>query len=1102
MNNFLKKPNFNIYDQEIKELLKKERFYIPESARSFFVARIPEITRKKVVFVPQSGALVEDYFFELKTFSSTDVYEFPDFEVLPHEKAKIFSSSQSKRLDFLHNFFSNPLPSLAVIHPHAFLRKFPNYRLFSPEKVVLKKGFEYQFEKLLNDLEAMGYERADLCEVEGTYSVRGGLIDVFPAGSESPVRIEFFGDEIVDLRLFDVASQTSVEKIGEVEIGWVVDTPPFDLEKLNPDDAEKVKELKLSRFSLSGFWPLIFDSLESLAQILKGKDVLFVFENLERLEFEISNYYEQVKDTVTSGFAPTRIPDDYFMEPEEVLELFYSAENLEIGRLNVSSKEVLFEEVEKRALRDRMLFYDYLKRSKKIFIVSGPDFNFERVLKSVRKVLENTGKSYEVFEGYLRGGFFLKKEETLVIPAFFFTGGEVMMKTKKAVRIKGEENFDLKPSDYVVHPRYGIGRYEGIEKHVREGIVREYLVISYSDGRIKIPLEQADIITKYYGDEDNVQLDRLSSGEWRKAKQKAQKSARKLAFDLLKIYAKRSLIRRKPYDISNPWIYEFESLFPYEETLDQAAAINDVYSDMASEFPMERLIIGDVGYGKTEVAMRASFAAVVNGRQVIVMAPTTVLSEQHFETWKERFRHFPITIGYVSRFETPAQRRKTIEDFNLGKIDILIGTHAVLSKNISLDNVSLVIIDEEHRFGVNQKELFKARKPDIDLLMLSATPIPRTLQMALSGLRPISLIETPPPGRLPVVTHVGEYDEMMVISALKRELERNGQALYVHNDISKLSLLAQYLNQKLKDARIACAHGQMSEKKLEKTMVDFWEGKYDVLVCTTIIESGLDMPNVNTLIVDGAEKLGLAQAYQLRGRVGRSYRQAYAYFLTRKSYLSEKEEKRLKALLELSGWGSGYRLALRDLEIRGAGNLLGPEQHGHIMRVGIGYFLELLKQEVEALKSGKREARPKELNVDLPIDIHIPDDYIGSLRLKYEVYRRAAQLKTMEELLAFKKELEDRFGELPEEVKNLLHYGLVRNLAREAGVNYIKYADGRLTIRGEIPASVLLSEVPELKGATGMLNQVTKEVQRKDILVFLYRVFVDIISKIKFEGSN
>jgi transcription-repair coupling factor (superfamily II helicase) len=1089
-------------EKEAAELVEAQRLYVPESARGFFLAALSRKLNRKIVFIPSSGALLEDYLYEIITFFDEKVFEFPDFESLPHEKARVFSPGQVKRIEFLKNFLKSKEPGPGLIHPLALLRRFPPAEFYRPTEILLRRGDEYPFESLVENLIRMGYEKVEVCEGEGTFAVRGGLIDVFPAGNAYPVRIEFFGDEVEDLREFDQVSQVSISRVEAVTIGWNTDTPLVQKD-LPPEVSVEFELFKQEKLSLASFWPFLFERLDDLPSLLKKDEALFVFENLDRLEKDLKSFYDQVKGAIEAGFAPSKKVEDYFLDPDEILAFLYETDHLEIGRPEGTSTAQLFEEVEKRATHDRVLFYDYLKKVNKAIVIVGSDFSPERVLNSVKRVGSKANFSFELINGYLRGGFLLKKEKTIVLPAFFFTGGQVMMKAKKAVRIRGEQILDLSPGDLVVHPKYGIGRYAGLERDVYEGILKEYLVIQYKDGKIKLPLEQADIITQYIGeDEEKVELDRLGSNEWKKARQKAQRSAKKLAFDLLKVYAKRKVIKRRVYDISNPWIYEFESLFPYEETLDQAAAINDVYLDLSSEYPMERLIIGDVGYGKTEVAMRAAFVAVVNNRQVIVMAPTTVLAEQHFKTWTERFQHFPINIGFISRFQSSKKRKEIIDDFNLGKIDILIGTHAVLSRQLSLDGVGLVIIDEEHRFGVNQKEYFKARKPDVDLLYLSATPIPRTLQLALSGLKPISLIETPPPGRLPVVTHIGEYDELLILSALRKELERGGQALYVCNDIPRLPLIAEYIAQKIEGARVAYAHGQLPEKQLEKTMLDFWEGKYDILVSTTIIESGLDMPNVNTIIVEGVEKLGLAQAYQLKGRVGRSYRQAYAYFLTRKSLLTEKEEKRLKALLELTGWGSGYRLALRDLEIRGAGNLLGPEQHGHMMRVGIGYFLELLKEEVEKLKAGIKERKFRDLTVDLPIDIHIPDDYINSLRIKFEIYRRAAQLGSYEEMKEFMKELEDRFGSPPKTVRNLLEYGLMRNLARQAGVIYIKYTDGVLTFRGDIPAKVLIEKVAALKKAKGMLNQISVELKRDEILRFLSEVFAAIITKIKFEGSH
>jgi transcription-repair coupling factor (superfamily II helicase) len=932
--------------------------------------------------------------------------------------------------------------------------------------------------------------------------VRGGIVDVFPAESQFPVRIEFFGDEIDDIREYDPESQISIRKLKKAVIGWNTDTPLAENELKSSELKEKFEDYKREGFSLSPFWPLLFTRLTGLLENLSEKDVLIIVENFTKLEEQLKQYLEEVSNAVCSGFTPVSDVNSYFFNLDEVLSSLVNSGYIEIGKPVGRSAETPIIEIDRKTAGDRFLLGEFFKKSKRIFIVYGSDLNPEKLKRTAERYTEDSDVPVRFLPGYMRNGFFLKNEEILVVPAHFVTGAHIMLFEKKPVRVRVGETFDLSPGDLVVHPKYGIGRFEGISKELREGSIRELLVIEYRDGQIKIPVMMAESLTRYLGDEENVELDRISSPEWKKAREKAQKSARKLAFNLVSVYARRTLVRRKPYDVSNPWIFEFESLFPYDETLDQAAAINDVYQDMASEYPMERLIIGDVGYGKTEVAMRASFAAVVNARKVIVMAPTTVLAEQHYRNWVERFEHFPVEIRFISRFQSPQERKRIIEEFNEGKIDVLIGTHAVLSRSIDLRDVGLVIVDEEHRFGVNQKEIFKARKPEIDVLMLSATPIPRTLQMALTGIKPVSLIETPPPGRLPVVTHIGEYDETLVINAVKRELERDGQSIYVCNDIERLPSIASFIQQRISDAKVAVAHGQMPEKRLEKTMVDFWEGKHDVLVSTTIIESGLDMPNVNTIIVEGVERLGLAQAYQLKGRVGRSYRQAFAYFLFSRKVLTEKEEKRLKALLELSGWGGGYRLALKDLEIRGAGNLLGPEQHGHMMRVGVNYFMEMIRTEIEKIKTGKEEARPKELTIEIPVNIYIPDSYISSLKLKYEVYRKAAFLKSMQELKNLRSELQDRFGEPPKEVDSLLYYGLIRNLAKKARINTIRFVDGTLTLRSDGPGEKLVKSSRLLKGAQARMNAVQVKVKKQELLRFLYSVLVDIISKTNIEGSK
>lgn len=1078
-------------EEMIEDILQGNIPPLPAESLSFVVSLLAQ-RRRGVIFIPVSDYRALDYAGELSAFlGSSEVFEFPDFESLPHERLTIVTSGQHKRVEFLSALGDSRF-TVGVIHPTALIRKFPPLECYQPASLTIKRGEEIEFDWLIDILVRFGYRREEITDYPGSFSVRGGIIDVYPSGLSMPVRIEFFGDEVESLRSFDVESQLSVEEVDRVVIGWETDTPVTD-DELGQLDVEETEGFLSGRKSLSGYWPILFERLSVLPDILESFDYLLVFEDFKKVSRELSIFFSEVRSAIESGAAPSNRVDDYFVRPEQALEKLLKLDFIDLSESTGVSVPV-FESVSREMMREPGMMDRLLHETKKIYVFCGADQKPDRVKHSVDRLLEGRDISAEVSDGYLRGGFLFKPEKTMFLPASFITGSQVVIPYKRKVRFERNIELQLEEGDLVVHRKYGIGRFSGVVKEARDEVMRELIVIEYADGRLKIPLDQADRITRYTGDESNVQLDKLGSNEWKKARERARKSAKRLAFNLLRVYAKRTLVRRTPYDVSNPWVYEFESMFPYEETLDQAAAINDVYSDMSDEYPMERLVVGDVGFGKTEVAMRAAFLAVVSGRQVLVLAPTTVLVEQHYQTWSDRFRHFPVKIAMISRFVKPAERRKTIEEYNRGKVDILIGTHALLREDILLENTGLAVIDEEHRFGVNQKEKFKAKKPEIDILYLSATPIPRTLQLALSGVRKISLIETPPPGRLPVVTFIGEFDERLVETAVKRELEREGQVLFVHNRIDELPDYAALVQSLVPDASVAVAHGQMNGRKLEKIILDYWSGKIDVLVTTTIIESGLDMPNVNTLVVSDAERLGLAQAYQLRGRIGRSYRQAYAYFLTKKEFLTEREEKRLKALAELSGLGAGFRLALRDLEIRGAGNLLGPEQHGHIVRVGLGFFLEMLREEVEALRGTAAESLSEEVSIDLPVNVFIPDSYIDAWHIKHEVYRRASFIKNREEFERLKRELVDRFGEPPEQVQNLLKLGWIRNLAIKAGVSTLKWENGYVEMRGKAFREESVRLLPAFKSAKWGLNSLKIKVEKSALLDFMIELFADIIS--------
>lgn len=1088
--------------QSVNDVLEKERIYIPSEACGFFISLV-NILKKRLVVVASCESRVEQLSSELRAFvGRRRVYEFPDFEAYPHERLRVSRGQQAKRLQFLKAVEGNK-DFIGVVSPRALVRLFPAFKNYKPVEITLQKGSQKEFERLIDELIKMGYERVEMVSGPGSFAIRGGIIDVFPSVSSEPYRVEFFGDEIESIRLFNPESQLSTRQVDVCVFGWEIDTPlNFKRDNYLEKTGEiyrQFTEYRDNGYSLSGFWPLIFSELKTLTDYLK--DVYLIFEDFEEFSRTINRTFTEIRDVVRRGFMPADEIDSYYKKPSIIEDKLLGMPFIEFSGKNIPN-QLRLESIKKTALRNPRVFDSYLNKARKMIVFCGFDIKPERIRKTVSRIIKDLKINYETRTGYLEKGFYMPALKLIVLPAAYFVGNRIVMSSHKPTAISERIDLDAERGDLVVHSKYGIGKYKGAVKELRDGALHELVVIDYADGRLKIPVSQINKITKYIGSEKEIKLDRLSSPKWKKAKRKARKSARKLAFNLLKVYAKRSLIKRPSYDLSNPWITEFESTFPYQETPDQTAAINDIYLDMSGKTPMERLIVGDVGYGKTEVAMRAAFVAVASTRKAMVLCPTTVLAEQHYETWKDRFSTFPVAIEMLSRFQKPSRRKEIINRFNLDKVDILIGTHVLLGEDINLENVGLVVIDEEHRFGVNQKEIFKARKPEIDILFMSATPIPRTLQLALSGVKDVSLMETPPPGRLPIVTHVGEYDESLVRSALERELSRSGQAIYVHNRISELDSVAENLSKIIAEARITVVHGRMAEKKLENRMVAFWHGEYDILVTTTIVESGLDMPLVNTLIVDDSERLGLSQAYQLRGRIGRSYRQAYAYFLTAARELSEEAESRLKALVELSGVGAGFKLALKDLEIRGAGNLLGPQQHGHMMRVGMQLFTNMLEDEIKILKGEKKAVRKKEITIDVPLDTYVPDSYAGGLKAKYEIYRKVLKVDSKKKKEKFLSELKDRFGKIPEPVINLINLGLIRNLAVQLGFNSISYKNGYLLIRGKRVSEDLKEEIPLLKDAKISLKQIKIKTRENDLIDFLLGLFTDIISTLSTWKEN
>ncbi len=896
--------------------------------------------------------------------------------------------------------------------------------------IRIKNGMNMNQSTLLEMLQSAGYKYEDVVEIPGTFSKRGGIVDVYPCGHDSPARIEFFGNEIESLRLYDARSQLSMEKVPVLFI------PPS--EEMSNDGTAN-----------------LLDYLPDEA-ILLLDDVQQIESEVERIRAEFSSPDQSAageSGRAAGGFEWEEIENKIrgrgrvveFSRWDEAAVRDEQHYRLPIrGAPDFSAKFTAF--------LDRLL--ELRRESGRVLIVSQQAERIRELLQErdigidVLKTLEGlpASNSIVLLQGSLDGGWQLDNELLLLTDAELF--GNIKRRRFAKTRPVRHHLFlnDINIGDAVVHVEHGIGRFAGTVRKVSVGVEREYLMLEYACGdMLYVPVDQVDRVSLYIGGSERTpSLSRLGSQEWIRTQQRVKESVANIAGELIELYAGRTAGGGIAFSRDTLWQKELEASFPYVETPDQMEAIEAVKADMESARPMDRLVCGDVGYGKTEIALRAAFKAVMDSKQVAIMVPTTILAQQHMSTFSDRLKPFPVKVAVLSRFCSAREQADVIAGLAEGSIDICIGTHRMLQKDVRFKDLGLVIIDEEQRFGVVHKEHFKKMRQSVDVLTLSATPIPRTMHMALSGIRDMSTIETPPESRLPVITHVGEYNSRLVREALLRELERDGQAFLVHNRVHSINELASKVAELAPEARISVAHGQMEEDKLEDIMSEFMLGKSDVLVTTTIIESGLDMPNVNTLIVDNADKMGLTQLYQLRGRVGRGANSAYAYFLfdSGKS-LTDQAIERLKVIARATELGAGYAIAMKDLEIRGAGNLLGVEQSGNIATVGFSYYCQLLEEAVEEIKA-RREGRtlpkrvePASVTIDLKIPAFIPDHYIENTRTRFNIYHRLAGMVTAQEVCDISEELIDRFGDMPEEVTNLLYVVELRQAAVAAGVESI-----------------------------------------------------------------
>lgn len=973
-----------------------------------------------------------------------------------------------------------PQPPPIIIAPaRAVMTRTMPRREFLKTIRVLKAGQVVSPDELLRTWLHLGYELENIVIAPGQVARRGGILDIWAPSETQPVRLEFFGNEVDTLRQFDPSSQRTIKPIEALRV-----TPAREYLANASLPSEWLSQIRgssddqqINEFFLPVFHPQPASVLDYLTRSMP-----VFLDDADALRQTVNEIDEQAvemrKEKIADGVLPELFPSPYLSWTEiedaltarPIIDFGFGTQDW-TGEEPLSSQIAQYFEAGPRfagRLKPALESIDQsLRNGEGVIIVSRQRGRLEELWRE--SVLSSGEIAPQFYEGTLAEGFIFHPADAPTI--HLLTDGELFgwrrpeprQRHRPVVEAPESAYADFQVGDWVVHVDHGIGRFVDLVQRTVDGLEREYLCIEYAEGdQLFVPVYQADRLTRYVGPDSRMPTPtRLGSTEWRSAKSKVKEAVEDVAEDLLNLYAQRQVVRGYAFGADTPWQQELEASFPYVETEDQLRAILEVKRDMEAPRPMDRLICGDVGYGKTEVALRAAFKAVVDGKQVAILVPTTVLAQQHFNTFRDRLAAFPVEVEMLSRFRTPQQQRQILERLRQGSIDIIIGTHRLIQEDVEFKDLGLLIIDEEQRFGVLHKEKLKQMRTEVDVLTMTATPIPRTLYLALTGVRDISTINTPPEERLPVITHVGPYSPRLVRQAILREMERGGQVFFVHNRVQTIPAMRRHLEKLVPEARIAVAHGQMPEQELAERMEAFAEGEIDLLLCTSIIESGLDIPNANTLIVDRADTFGLAQLYQLRGRVGRGAQRAYAYFFRHNRIPPTPEgRQRLETIAEHVQLGAGFSIAMRDLEIRGTGDILGTRQHGHIAAVGFHLYTRLLADAVRRLRmqhqseagvGAQEPMQPSELRplvtIELPLHLGIPSTYIADRDTRLRLYRRMADLVSLPEIDALEEEFADRFGPLPEPVKNLLYQLRVRLLAEKVGLSTISAEGGQIVLR-------------------------------------------------------
>ncbi|OGN97194.1 MAG: transcription-repair coupling factor [Chloroflexi bacterium RBG_13_51_36] len=1079
-------PAYRRLTDELATPEGEQRAVILDAAKPYLIAALYEELNLPFLVVTGQPETARRLHEQLRAWcsSSAQLRRFPELDLLPYDSTQV-SAVSYQMVDRLRALATLALSEqsdrapLVVTSALAIMNRTIPKRDFVAACHVLKPGMAAEPLELLRRWQSIGYETQDVVEVPGQMSKRGGIIDVFPPCNQLPVRVEFLGNQIESMRYFEPENQRSTSPVSSLTV-----TPAREFVSMT-DGCEVA----------SGS---VLDYLD--------RDALLVLDDPRGIELTVTRLNEEAQELKTGKIERGELPEGFpspYLTWEELRSQIKDRHRLALAAWDTvqgSGQALPFIPAQSYGSQLEMFLKTakrMVEQRQRVVVVSHQANRLAELLQkedihtspaSQMEQIPPSG-SITVLQGSLDGGWGMDDSLTLITDVELFG----FVKQPRAVKRRPIPHQwflpQLTPGDYVVHVDHGIARFHGLTRMSSDGTEREYLVLEYAGGdRLYVPTERIDRVSRYVGAGDQTpHLSRLRTPEWQRTKNRVKESVAEIARELLDLYATREVAPGFAFSADSLWQQELEASFPYMETPDQIEAIMTVKEDMEQTKPMDRLICGDVGYGKTEIALRAAFKAVMNNKQVAILVPTTVLAQQHFVTFTERLQTFPLRVEMLSRFCSPEKEREILQGMARGTVDICIGTHRLLQKDVTFKDLGLAIIDEEQQFGVVQKEKLKQIRREVDTLALSATPIPRTLHMSLTGIRDMSIVGTPPEERLSVKTYVGAYDDTLIRQVLLRELDRNGQIFFVHNRVQSIALAARKLQDLVPEARMTTAHGQMPEEQLEKVMTDFIAGKYDVLVTTTIIQLGLDMPNVNTLIIDRADRFGLAQLYQLRGRVGRGINQAYAYlFFDEGKQLTPQANKRLRTILEATELGSGFAIAMKDLEIRGAGNLLGVRQSGHIAALGFDLYCQLLAEAVEELKAsspslslegrgtgeggikksviaGEAKQSP---TISLPMDAHIPEEYVPNLNARLSLYHRLAGVERLEEVEDAAREFQDRFGPLPEPVENLLYIVKIKVLAMKAEVSSIATEGRQIVIKPQTADSPL-----KIRGAGGVMSK-------------------------------